>query len=659
MVPALLMGELSRFQLWYGRDEPPVETRELRAGPLTMILEGADLRYVRLGEIEVLRRLYAAVRDRNWGTVPAELSRFELDARDDSFQLSFDARHAEHDIAFRWRGVLHGSPEGTIEYSLDGVAESDFLYNRIGFCLLHPPGNAARPYHARSPEATIRDRLPDTIGPQHIVDGLPAPLFPPFDELEIELENGVSARFDLEGDLFEMEDQRNWTDASFKTYSTPLSLGFPHQASRGQHFAQRVRISLAGAFDPPRSAPDEAVRIRLGRPLGRRPPALGLGMASHGDGLSRREAKRLSALRLDHLRADVKPSAPGWEAELDRATAAAAAVGATLELAVFLGEEPEPALAALAARLDGSAISVTRVLVFREGEPTTAAQWITVVRERLRPVLPDARFFGGTNVLFTDLNRFRPDLEPLDGVAYPLNATVHATDDKSVVETMAMHADTVRSARAFCGDLPIAVTPVTFNQRFNPVATGPQPEPAAGELPPQVDPRQCSLLGAGWTLGTLKYLAEGGADSVTYFETTGWRGIMEVEQGSPAPERFPSRPGWVFPMYHVFGDLADWRDGELLEARSSDGLAVEALAMSTPELHVLVANLTPRSQRCVMGPLAAASVTIRRLDEETAAEALEDPEAFRRRAENAVPKDEELELDLAPFAVLRIDAGRR
>jgi len=27
-----------------------------------------------------------------------------------------------------------------------------------------------------------------------------------------------------------MEDQRNWTDASFKTYSTPLALGFPHRS---------------------------------------------------------------------------------------------------------------------------------------------------------------------------------------------------------------------------------------------------------------------------------------------------------------------------------------------------------------------------------------------------------------------------------------------
>ena len=32
---------------------------------------------------------------------------------------------------------------------------------------------------------------------------------------------GLSVSCRLEGDTFEMEDQRNWTDASFKTYVRP------------------------------------------------------------------------------------------------------------------------------------------------------------------------------------------------------------------------------------------------------------------------------------------------------------------------------------------------------------------------------------------------------------------------------------------------------
>jgi D-apionolactonase len=648
----------SRYCIWYGRDESPVETRELRAGPLTMVLEGADLRYVRMGGVEVVRRLYAAIRDHNWGTVPAELHGFELDERDDAFTIRFEARHRRHELDFRWSGEISGGSDGALECSMDGVAESSFRYNRIGWCILHPAENAGRRFRARTPEGPLEDRLQEAIGPQLMVGGFPAPIFPSFERLEIEVADGTWARFDLEGDLFEMEDQRNWTDASFKTYSTPLQLGFPHQAEQGQRIAQRVRLTLSGSVDraaPPAGGP---VRVTIGEPTGTMLPSLGLGMASHGERLSAREADLLRALAPDHLRADLRLFEQGWEEELDRAAGAAADLGSALELALFLGEEPERELEALEARVPESRPRVARVLVFRRGEPTTEGRWVAVARERLGAAVGDASFVGGTNILFTDLNRFRPEVEPLDAVAYPLNATVHADDDTSVVETMAMHAETVRSARSFCGDLPIVVSPVTFNQRFNPVATGPEPEPGPGELPPQVDRRQPSLLGAGWTLGSAKYLAEAGAASATYFETSGWRGVVETDEGPPVAEGFASKQGIAYPIYHVLADVAEWKGGEVLEARSSEPLAVEALAVRHGgAVHLLVGNLTPRPQACELAPMGGDRAAARVLDEDSYAAATEDPQRFRGEREDVELRDGTLTLELPPFAVARVDVA--
>ena len=115
------------------------------------------------------------------------------------------------------------------------------------------------------------------------------------------------------------------------------------------------------------------------------------------------------------------------------------------------------------------------------------------------------------------------------------------------METCAPHADTVRTARSFCDDLPLIVSAVTLLPRWNPYLVGPRREPGPGELPPEVDPRQASQLAAAWTLGSIKYLAEAGVASATYYETAGWRGVMEREDGSPDPELFPSEPGQPFP----------------------------------------------------------------------------------------------------------------
>src|SRR5699024_4989680 len=58
----------------------------------------------------------------------------------------------------------------------------------------------------------------------------------------------------FDGDTFEMEDQRNWTDASFKTYSRPLSLPFPYTVEAGAAVRQAVTITVGEQMI---SRPDE------------------------------------------------------------------------------------------------------------------------------------------------------------------------------------------------------------------------------------------------------------------------------------------------------------------------------------------------------------------------------------------------------------------
>ena len=80
--------------------------------------------------------------------------------------------------------------------------------------------------------------------------------------------------FEFEGALFEVEDQRNWSDASFKTYSAPLAPSFPHAAQAGEQIRQSVRITVEGAPDTAEAC--ETPLIKYGSPVGRM-PAIGVG----------------------------------------------------------------------------------------------------------------------------------------------------------------------------------------------------------------------------------------------------------------------------------------------------------------------------------------------------------------------------------------------
>jgi D-apionolactonase len=611
---------------------------------LSAVLDGADLRYVKAGDVEIVRRIYAAVRDREWNTIPGETLAYEFDDLGDSFSVRFTIRHSSHDLAFTWDGGIEGRPDGVLELSLDGAAEHEMLYSRIGFCVLHPYRETrGRPYRAQTPEGEIEGQFPRLIGPQRFEGGIYVPLFPSFDRLEIELEAGGRVHFEFEGDLWETEDHRNWTDASFKTYCTPMKLGFPHKLATGKRITQRVRLSSEGV---PGAAETSAPALRVGGPLGRRLPRIGLGSASDGTPLSGGEITTIRALGLDHLRVDVHPILENWEEGLRRGLQEAEALGWSLEIALFLVDTVS--LARVAELLEDA--PVDRILVFVEGaqtatpNETTPGSLVDEVREHLSAVLSDTPIGGGTDYYFTELNRTRPEVERMDAISYSIIPQVHAFDDISLVETLEVQAETVESANALAGGKPVVVSPVTLRRRFNPFALGEEAEPNYNQLPDAVDPRQPSLLGAAWTVGSLKYLSEAGAASVTYYETAGWRGVVERESGSPLPELFSSQPGQMFPLYQVLTCAGEWSDAELLECSSTESLQVVGLAVArNGGISLLASNLQAEPLR-VRTEALPWGATVRRLNQFSAPGWSE---------EQAI--DDPTWLELGPYETVRLD----
>jgi hypothetical protein len=641
---------LQKNTLYYGRDEPLPERVVLRAGPLSLIYQHGDLRYVKLGDREILRRVYVAVRDRNWGTVPLQLSRVQMEVSDDGFRISYDAQHQQGSIDFLWRGRIVGDSQGTITFTMDGVARSTFLRNRIGFCVLHPmQACAGRPCVVEHSNGTVeRGVFPTYISPhQPFVD---------VRAISHEVVPGVQAEVRCEGDVFEMEDQRNWTDASFKTYGTPLALPFPVRVEAGTRISQSVTLTLKGRVPKPQITPGaERATFTVGQAPRQRLPRIGLGVASHGERLTEAEVTRLRALHLSHLRVDLHLSQPDYEPALRQAAAEARALGVSLEIALFLSDASE--LETLAAALERIKPAVCTWLVFgRQGQRTSAA-WIRLAREHLADHDPTARIGGGTNGTFTELNRSRPPARMLDLVSYSLNPQVHAFDNASLVETLETQAVTVKSARQFVGGVPLALSPITLKPRFNPSVSDAHPEAPRGDLPPPVDVRQMSLFGAGWTTGSLKYVSESEVYSATYYETTGWRGVMEMEAGCPLPEAFPSLPGSVFPLYHVLADVGAFAGGRVVPTASSNPLKVDGLAVRKGgRTRVLLANMSPAPQQVAVENVSHPA-RVAYLDETTVEEAMRSPERFRAREGEPLPISEgALELNLLPYAVARIDS---
>ena len=201
------------------------------------------MRYLSVGQTEVLRGIYAAVRDENWGTVAGTIKDIKLEQLDDSFDLQFTSEHRQDGIHFVWQGRITGEASGKVVFDFDGEAHTTFQRNRIGFCVLHPVSCAGAACTLEHVDGLVEeDSFPNLIAPHQPFENLRAVTHEPLP--------GLRATVTMTGDTFETEDQRNWTDASFKTYCTPLSEPLPADVPAGTRVQQTVTLEFEGDFPP-------------------------------------------------------------------------------------------------------------------------------------------------------------------------------------------------------------------------------------------------------------------------------------------------------------------------------------------------------------------------------------------------------------------------
>ncbi len=568
----------------------------LRAGPVSMAFDPDTilLRYIKVGEHEMLRAISAPVRDQNWATVGPKLSNLKVVNQTDHFELTFDVRCKEADIDFRWKGSITGSNQGVIEYAFDGEADSAFKRNRIGFCILHGPSAAGKPWVIETADGKSSEgQFPSLISPNQPAKNLKA--------ITHEVAPGLRARVEMEGDIFEMEDQRNWTDASFKTYCTPLSIPYPVELAKGTKVTQKIRISLVGKPDDPKPATNAGTVLTL---TSRESdlPKLGLQISGEVSDLTDLQIKRLKALNLDHLRVDLVLSDPSFVAQLRRATEQARELGVSLQVGLNFGAAPD--FAALLKEVQNLKPPVSWWLVIG----VDGAQLKRTAKELTS--VGEGKIGMTENTNFVELNRGRPDTKVAHAIGFAINPQVHSFDNLSMIETVSMHAVTVNSARAFAAERPLVIGPITLRPQL--INGKVQPGgPPPGRFPIYLDERQGTPFAAAWTLGSLKFLSDSGAHSATYFETVGWNGIMDADDVKSRPAGWPSKSGELFPTYHLLSALGEFTGAKSRILDSSDPLAAAGILLKKGnKTLLLVGNLTNKPQSITLAGFSGKSTAV-------------------------------------------------
>ena len=649
----------SRAIMLFGTDEPTAETRLLKAGPLTVELDAGNLRYIRHEGHEAIRAISYVVRDQFWGTFNPEIRDLEVEETADRFTVTYSASCSGDGQRFDYHARITGNADGTLRFDGIGTPETDFLTNRTGFVVLHgAAGTSGHPAEVSEVDGrVVETRFPEVIDPKQPIMNIRA--------LTHEVAPGLKVTCTMLGDTFEMEDQRNWTDASYKTYVRPLGLPHPFILNAGETIEQAVELRFEGAARAPAAEVGDGtpeVSVTVGAEAGR-VPQIAMGLEWHSTDAAVARADQLAGLGPAYLSCYFDARHAGPEAmEGFRAVAETMGWQLALEAVVPGLDDPGEALRSIADMASAAGARFGSVAVSPAGDldfviPGTVFDDMSPygpLYAAAREAFPGSAIGGGNFMYFTELNRKPPPAEGLDFVIHPTCAIVHAADDRSVTETVETLPYIIRSVRSLFEGMPYCLGPVAIGTRTSPFGGPPAPNPHSTRVAMcRNDPRQRGLLVAAWYLGIAARAAEGGVTSLILGAPTGDHGLVHHPGDTPQP--WFDEHGGRFPAWHVMRGMyaASGRPRRAIEV--SAPREVQALAFETGAggTELWLANLMGEERRVRLDGLGSDTMRVAVLDEESFVAGAGDPDVLDS-VERSASSDR---LELQPYAVARCRMG--
>lgn len=558
--------------------------KKLKAGPLTLEYSEGSLWNISDGSEEIVRRIYLVFQDINWTSRPFVIEKEEWLIKEDSFSAKIQMQGTHDAKNFSVTLVISGSESGEITYGFSGETTQTFARNRLGLCLLHPVEQLA----GRNCDLTKSDgSIEHSMFPVEISPNQP---FLNLAGISHRLQSGQTATVIFKGEVFETEDHRNWSDASYKTYCTPVSLPFPAKVETGVLIEQSIRFSINGlAPQLPKSVKASSTLISvLAKPT--LLPEVGLMLNSDSENMDLSEYEGFENLGIKHFRLPLNSSTAS-KADVLKALAVTRKLNIELDISL-VAHDPEEVTGFIDS-LGELVRDVRALFLLSSSDKTTPDEFIDAAR---KSSLGNFEIVGGTDLYFTELNRNPECANYVDRINFSINPQVHSFDDRTLIQnTMTQKTMGINAAKIARGKR-ISVGPITLRPRYNPNATQPDKDVSNTPLPSSVDSRQRTWFAEAWTAMSVRSLAASGeVATLTYFETLGWRGIKESSKGSQDPINFQSNPGEKFPVWRFFASLKGFT--HILDTHSSNPETVDCLLLKSGEsLKAILVNFSTIEQ---------------------------------------------------------------
>jgi len=633
----------SRSIILTGTEQLDVVGRILTAGPLSVELDGGNLRYLRLNGTEVMRAIAFLVRDENWGTYVPAISHLKIDQRSNGFSVSYEATCSRSGQSIHYAARIEGKPDGSLDFHATALPQTNFLTARTGFVVLHPlegvVGHALKVEHVDG--TTTESEFPELVNPD-------CP-FRNIRSLSHEVQRGLWVHVKMEGDAYEMEDHRNWTDSSFKTYIRPLSKPWPYTLPKDEQIEQSVIFSFTGPLSHSnKKSVEQGNLVEVTRAVDKSVPLIGLGVPPEevDVALTKTPLMRLLAPKFLSCFYDTRLNHGVDQLRKYRDIASQINAEVMLEIVVQSVDDYVNELMGVASLVRNAGLKLESVAVCPVGHLKAVlpggiyplAPELESLYRAARAAFQGIKLGGGMFSFFTELNRKRPPVHLLDFITNTTSPIVHAADDRSVMETLEALPWQIMTARQFSNDTPYRIGPSGIGARDNPHGVTYSDNHNNGRIClAKMDPRQRGLFAAAWTLAYVAELVRGGVDRISMAAPSGPLGVIyrPTDYGQPFYDDLPKakQSNAVYPAFHVLSSLNCASGSKLRPVKVASSDKAAAFGWQNSEGRwLLIANLTAGQQNIALkGVGVKASLSI--LDASSFDEATSMPLSFRKRSD--------------------------
>jgi len=458
-----------------------------------------SLREITVGGSCQVYRIFSAFRDSAWGTPQPVIDLVE--ESENMVVLRGDYASAGYGLITTTTVTMEASSL-RVEYRAE--ATQAITRTRLGLCVLLPAALAGSWITATDINGNSNIiQLPVLIEPHKLCT----------DVARIGYETSRNkVQIDFEGDVFEMEDQRNWTDFSYKLYSTPLTIPYPVHLPAGTIVEQAVSIKMF-----PGSSPTTESRERMGTPitlLNRKNKVLFTKSVPVLPQIGTRVGPDINgpvALPVDFVRIDL----------LSQLTSAQVASALTVagNLAVHLYEWNQALLSRRIRKLfERHQIARHTVGNLVSGQLTAPA-----ASHSLGPALV------GTDGTFAQLNRARPTMPAGAAVAIAVSPQFHDFDDRTILDNLFGLRAVFNSIAVLYPGIPVEISLMELTPHFNPAAGG-REQNARTRI---ADPRLQTEFALTWAFAAFCEASAAGVEAVCLFDSSGLHGLFQ--NGAPLP----------------------------------------------------------------------------------------------------------------------------